>query len=264
MLNYKEYVSKSRTSDGKQPTVFFLHGLLGSADNWGSTCRELSEAGLRCIAVDQRNHGSSPHSSEMSYPLMADDLITVADSLGLDTFSIVGHSMGGKTAMEAALRHPNRIASIVVADIAPVQYKPAYVDYINALKKVELEGVTRRSDAGAQLEQLVPDRSLRMFFLTNLRKNEKGEFRWRINIDGITSNYANIWSAIGGGRSFSGPVLFMKGENSDFILDKHLDMMRELFPAFRLQVIENSGHWVHTEQPAIFRTGLRDFFTSSF
>ena len=116
------------------PAVFFLHGLLGCAENWRPTIRELSEAGLRCIAVDQRNHGSSPHSSEMNYRLMAEDLVRLADSLGINSFSAVGHSMGGKAAMEAALGFPDRVSSIVVADIAPRQYKPAYVDYINGFE----------------------------------------------------------------------------------------------------------------------------------
>ena len=216
ILNYKEY------GTDRLPAVFFLHGLLGSADNWGSTSRELTEAGLRCIAVDQRNHGSSPHSSEMNYPLMAEDLLRLADRLELEHFSVVGHSMGGKTAMETALRYPDRVKSVVVADIAPIQYKPAYTDYINSLKHVNLSGVKKRSDAGAELEKYITDRSLRMFFLTNLRKNDDGVFQWRINIDGITSNYENIWKAIEGGRRYDGPVLFLKGSESDFIQDKNL------------------------------------------
>lgn len=253
ILNSKDYGLQD------SPAVFFLHGLLGSADNWGSVSRKLSAEGLRCIAVDQRNHGSSPHSSEMSYPLMAEDLVRLADSLGLDKFSVVGHSMGGKTAMEAALRFPDRIMSLIVADIAPIQYKPAYVDYINALKDIKLEGVTRRSEAGDQLEAIVQDRSLRMFFLTNLRKDEDGHFKWRINIGGITSNYENIWKSIEVGRQYDGPVLFLRGDKSDFVQDKHFGLIGDLFPAFKVETIENSGHWVHTEQPADFLNHLREF-----
>lgn len=255
ILNYKEYGS------GRHPAVFFLHGLLGNADNWGASCRDLSEAGLRCIAVDQRNHGSSPHSSDMNYPLMAEDLIRLADHLGIEKLSVVGHSMGGKTAMEAALRYPDRLASVVVADIAPIEYKPAYTDYINSLKLIDLTGVTKRSDAGAQLERYIPDRSLRMFFLTNLRKNDDGVFQWRINIDGIVSNYENIWRAIDGGRRYNGPVLFLKGSESNFIQDKHHSLIRELFPSFRQRIIEGSGHWVHTEKPVVFRQLVREFLT---
>lgn len=253
ILNYKEYGLQD------SPAVFFLHGLLGSADNWGSVSRRLSAEGLRCIAVDQRNHGSSPHSSGMSYPLMATDLIRLADTLGIDKFSIVGHSMGGKTAMETALEFPGRLRSVIVVDIAPVQYKPAYVDYINALGNISFDGVTKRSDAGRQLEKIVPDRNLRMFFLTNLRRDEDGLFRWRINIDGITSNYENIWKSIDGGRQYSGPVLFLRGDNSDFVLDKHFSLIESLFPAFKVKTIEKSGHWVHTEQPEVFRTIITDF-----
>lgn len=257
ILNFKEYGSD------RHPVVFFLHGLLGSADNWGSTARELVESGLRCIAVDQRNHGRSPHSSEMSYPLMAEDLARLADSLNIENFSIVGHSMGGKTTMETALMFPERVTSVVVADIAPVEYPPAYTDYINSLKNIELDGIRKRSEAGAELEKYIPDRNLRLFFLTNLRKNDDGIFQWRINIDGITENYENIWHDIEGGRSYNGPVLFLKGSDSNFIQEKYYGLMKELFPAFRLSVIENSGHWVHTEQPEIFRKFVREFLKTT-
>ncbi|HAK46412.1 MAG TPA: alpha/beta hydrolase [Spirochaeta sp.] len=268
ILNYKEYGSDRLSAVGPflavepSSTVFFLHGLLGSADNWGSTSRELAEAGLRCIAVDQRNHGSSPHSPRMNYPLMAEDLIRLADSLGIEQFSIVGHSMGGKTAMETALSFPDRVISLVVADIAPVRYNPAYSEYINSLKLIDLSGVTKRSEAGAKLEQYIPDRNLRMFFLTNLRKGDDGILRWRINIDGITDNYENIWRAIEGGRSYPGPVLFLKGSDSDFIQEKYYGLMKELFPTYSLSTIEGSGHWVHTEQPAAFRQMLKEFLSS--
>lgn len=253
ILNYKEYGSD------RHPVVFFLHGLLGNADNWSSTSRELSESGLRCIAVDQRNHGASPHSGSMSYPLMAEDLVRLADSLGIDRFSITGHSMGGKTAMETALQFPERVNSVVVADIAPIAYKPAYTDYINALKNVNLDGVKKRSDAGAELEKYIPDRNLRMFFLTNLKKTDDGQLRWRINIDGIIDNYENIWRAIEGGRKYEGPVLFLKGSESNFIQDDNLGLIEELFPSYSLKVIEGSGHWVHTEQPEAFRQLLKGF-----
>jgi len=253
ILNYKDYGLQD------SPAVFFLHGLLGCADNWGSTSRVLSGEGLRCIAVDQRNHGSSPHSREMSYQLMADDLLRLADNLGLERFSIVGHSMGGKTAMETALRAPLRIKSLVVADIAPIQYEPAYTDYISSLGKVSLEGMKSRSEAGRELEKFIPDRNLRMFFLTNLRKDESGNYRWRINIDGITANYENIWKAIDDGRQYNGPVLFLRGDKSNFVQDKHFTLMRELFPAFDVRTIKDSGHWVHTEQPEVFRRLISDF-----
>ncbi len=257
ILNYKEYGSD------RFRAVFFLHGLLGSSDNWGSTCRALSEYGFRCIAVDQRNHGSSPHSPEMNYPLMAEDLVKLADALKLERFSVVGHSMGGKTAMEAALGYPERIKSVVVADIAPIQYKPAYIDYIDSLKQIDLSGIKRRSDADSLLAEYVPDRHLRMFFLTNLRRSDGGRFSWRINIDGITGNYENIWQAVEGGRVYNGPVLFIKGGNSGFIQDKNRDIIRQLFPSYTIKVIDGAGHWIHSEKPAEFREEVRKFLADT-
>ena len=259
ILNYKEYTADSHPASGPSSTVFFVHGLLGSADNWGATCRELSESGLRCIAVDQRNHGSSPHSAEMSYPLMAEDLIELADSLGIRRFSLVGHSMGGKAVMETALSYPDRLSSLVVVDIAPVEYKSNYNEYIDSLKLVDLSRVRRRADAGVQLERYVPDPELRMFFLTNLRKGEDGLFRWRINLDGITSNYANILRGIDAGRLYQGPVLFIKGMDSDFILEKYHSAIGKLFPSYSIKTVEDAGHWVHTQQPAVFRQYLKEF-----
>ena len=257
ILNYKNY------GEEDAPAVFFLHGLLGCAENWGSVCRRLSGEGLRCIAVDQRNHGSSPHSPEMSYPLMAEDLHHLADHLNIRRFSIVGHSMGGKTAMEAALIGADRIRSLVVADIAPIRYKPAYVDYINSLSEMNLDGVEKRSDAGRKLERFIPDRNLRMFFLTNLRKKEDGSFGWRINLDGITSNYDHVWEEIHGSRRYDGPVLFLRGGESGFITEPALEYIGELFPSYQLETIDGAGHWVHSEAPDDFRARVLRFIGST-
>ena len=271
ILNYKDYAPQNAESANGSDSgpvvsgspVFFLHGLLGNAENWASTARELSACGFRCITVDQRNHGSSPHSSEMSYPLMAADLIRLADSLGIGGFSIIGHSMGGKTAMETALSYPDRVRSLLVADIAPVEYEPVYKDYINALKKIRLDGLRSRSDANRVLEEHIPDRNLRMFFLTNLRKVEDGHYQWRINIEGIISNYSNIWHSIEAGRRYKGPVVFIKGSESDFIKPEHGAVITGLFPYCRLETIEGSGHWVHTEKPQVFRRICREFLENS-
>ena len=262
ILNYKEYCRDCREDSEPLPTVFFLHGLLGSADNWGTFCRDLSGKSLRCIAVDQRNHGSSPHFPDMDYPLMAGDLVELADSLDISRFSIVGHSMGGKTAMETALGYPERVKSIVVADIAPVEYEPEYREYIDSLKLVDLAGIRRKSEAGAILNEYIPDRRLSMFFLTNLRKEEDGHYRWRINIDGITSNYDNIWRGIEGGRSFNGRTLFLKGADSDFIIEEYMERINCLFPSYRLETIEKAGHWLHVDQPDKVKSLLAGFLGS--
>ncbi len=257
LLEFKDFGSV------RNQAVFFLHGLLGSSDNWKTTCLDISSEGLRCIAVDQRNHGNSPHSSEMSYPIMAADLIELADHLGIETFSILGHSMGGKTAMETALSFPERVLSLVVEDIAPVGYDPAYLNYINALKTIDTGSIKSRSEAVSSLEKVIPDRSLIMFFLTNLRRGEDGVYRWRINVEGITDNYHNIWRAIDKGRVFNGPNLFIRGEKSDFIRDSYLPEISELFPAYRMEIVSGSGHWVHSEKPDQFRSLVKKFFAET-
>ena len=161
--------------------------------------------------------------------------------------------------MEAALSAPARVRSLVVADIAPIRYKPAYVDYINSLAGLELDGVTRRSDAGRELEKFIPDRNLRLFFLTNLRKTDDGTFGWRINLEGIRANYDNIWKEIAGDRVYDGPALFLRGGDSDFIRDSYFGLIGEMFPSFSVETVDGAGHWIHTEQPEHFRESVSSF-----
>ena len=130
------------------------------------------------------------------------------------------------------------------------------------MKTIKLEGVTKRSEADRQLAEVVPDRGLRMFFLTNLRRGEDGIFRWRINLDGITGNYKNIWAGIDGGRAYNGRVLFLSGESSDFICEKDHELISGLFPSYHLETVPGSGHWVHTENPESFRQSVLEFLLS--
>ncbi len=258
LLNYKI------TNPEAPVPVFFLHGLLGNAENWGTIVKKLDRSApgkFRIITVDLRNHGESFHSDEMSYPLMAADLIELADHLGLQEFHIVGHSMGGKMAMETALANPARVKSVIVVDIAPVQYKSEYSIYINALRDLDLSGVKKRSDAGKLIEEIVPDRALRMFFLTNLKKDGEG-YKWRINLKGITSHYSNIWEPVKGGRVYSGPALFIRGGASDYVKDEYIPLIMQLFPAAELKTLEGAGHWVHSEKPDEFTELVSSFLTS--
>jgi esterase len=239
--------------------VFFLHGLFGNAKNWGPTVAALARSGFRCISLDQRNHGKSPHSDLMDYPSMADDLVELADRLGIGRFSAVGHSMGGKTAMEAALSAPGRIASLAVVDIAPVAYEPRYIDSLQALRALDLRTVGQKSDADLFLKDRIPDLQLRLFFLTNLVRENDGAYEWRINLEGIGSNYAALWKALDGGRSFEGPTVFIRGGESNFVAESHRPTMHALFPAFRCVTIEGAGHWVATDRPEAFLRALADF-----
>jgi esterase len=240
-------------------SVFLLHGLIGNANNWNPVAKDLAASGFRCISPDQRNHGKSPHSDLMSYPSMADDLFELADALGIRRFSAVGHSMGGKTAMEAALSAPDRIESLVVVDIAPVKYDPLFVDYIRALQSLDLRSVKKRSDADQFLQEKIPDENLRLFFLTNLVRTSDGGYQWRINLDGVIANYPNIWREVEPGRSFEGPTLFIRGSDSDFVTESHLAIIGELFPAYRCRTIVGAGHWVPTDRPEAFMRTLAGF-----
>ncbi|MDC7125548.1 MAG: alpha/beta fold hydrolase [Spirochaetales bacterium] len=253
ILQYKEYGLP------KDPTVFFLHGLLGSSSNWNTLCKKLSRGGLHCIAVDLRNHGLSPHRDKMTYPLMAEDVTALADSLGIEVFSLVGHSLGGKVAMEIALEAPNRVDKLLVIDIAPVAYEWALPDYITALKKVDVSKVEKRSNVEFQLKQYLQDEVVVSFLLTNLRKTSDGDFYWRVNLDSIIENFTNVGEALQAARVFDGAVLFIKGSDSDFIKNSYLMSMKELFPSYKVSVVEGSGHWVSYEKPEEFTRLVTDF-----
>ncbi len=257
ILNYRVF------GEDRRPAVFFLHGLLGNADNWTSTCREIAAYGFHCIAVDQRNHGSSPHCAEMSYPLMAEDLAGLADRLSIREFSLVGHSMGGKTAMETALRYPDRVSKLIAADMAPVRYEPVFEKYIKSLKLIDLSRIEKRSDAERELEKNVPDRTLRLFFLTNLRRAENDSYEWRINLDGIINSFDNISAAVEGGRRFTGPALFIRGSESDYVKDGYLGIIGDMFSSYELLTLEGAGHWIHADRPELFRAAVIEFLAGS-
>lgn len=190
---------------------------------------------------------------------MAGDLLETADDLGIERFSAVGHSMGGKTVMEAALSAPERIASLAVVDIAPVAYEPRFVDFLRALQTLDLRAVEKKSDADLLLKDSILDPDLRHFFLTNLVRSSDGTYSWRIDLDGISLNYPALWGALAGGRSYRGPALFIRGSGSDYISEAQLSALQSFFPASSCATIEGAGHWVATDKPEAFLSALSGF-----
>lgn len=239
--------------------LFFLHGLFGSVNNWAFAAASAARAGFRCIRVDLPNHGRSPRAPRMDYPSMAGDLLELADRMGMEEFSVVGHSMGGKAAMEAALASPGRIASLVVVDIGPGAYGPLYADTLRALRALDLGAVSSRADADRSLAAAIPDPALRSFLLTNLARGSEGAYRWRLGIEEIEADYGSIWAGLRGGRSFAGPSLFVRGANSRYIDEAQLRAIRSLFPAYRLTTIGDAGHWVPSDAPESFSDALLAF-----
>jgi pimeloyl-ACP methyl ester carboxylesterase len=241
------------------PPLFFLHGLFGNANNWAPIAARMALLGFRCLRPDARNHGLSPRTPAMGYPAMAGDLFDLAEALGIGSFALVGHSMGGKTAMEAALERPSRVERLVVVDIAPGAYEPRYEAELGALLGLELGALRSRSEADRRLSEAIPDETERRFLLANLRSEARGGCRWRIGLEEIEADYPALWAALERGRSYAGPTLFMRGGASDYIAEGRFAEMREFFPSQRLVAIEGAGHWVHSEAPDAFSDALAEF-----
>lgn len=243
-----------------QPAIVLIHGLFGSYENLGVIERSLS-AQYHVINVDVRNHGRSEHSDEMSYPLMAQDLAHTLDTLQLKQVALLGHSMGGKLAMAFALTYPERVSKLILADIAPVAYPPRHNSIFAGLQAVDLATISNRADADKQLSAYINEAGVRQFLLKSLVK-DNDHFYWRFNLAALQANYqALIGEPLVQGQ-FNGPVLFIKGGDSDYILPQHKSAIMQLFPAAQAKIIQGTGHWLHAEKPAAFTKLVQDFLLS--
>lgn len=231
------------------PPLVVLHGLLGSSRNWQTAGRDLTDQ-FHVLAVDLRNHGASPHAETMTYPEMMEDVVGWLDAQGLARVTLLGHSMGGKTAMLLACRHPERVERLIVADIAPKDYY--WVGHrVNfaAMNELDLESVHSRAEAELRLEARVHDWAMRKFLATNLERGDDGaSWRWTINLPAITAALPVLEkNSVEAGDRFAGPVLFITGGKSEYVgADDHA-AIREHFPAARIETIAESGHNPHME-----------------
>lgn len=241
---------------GQGQPVVLLHGLFGDLDNLKGLGRDLSED-FQVILVDARNHGDSFHSDHMNYADMASDLAATLDALDIDKAHIIGHSMGGKIAMEFALAYPQRALSVIAADIAPVAYDPKHRHILDALQQLELSTVTNRSEADQQLAKFIESKGVRQFLLKNLRRDDDG-YQWRINLDTLSQCYEEISGAVREGH-YDGPVLFIKGGDSNYLLSEHEAAIRQRFSQVDVKIIDGTGHWLHAEKPRIFNRLARAF-----
>jgi esterase len=240
--------------------LVLLHGLFGQGGNLGAAARALSGR-FRCLLPDQRNHGRSPHDPRMDYRLMADDLRQLLDREGIDRCHLLGHSMGGKVAMQFALDHPQRALSLLVADIAPVAYPPHHEATLAALQAVRAAGAGSRREAQRILDRATRDAAVSAFLLSNWTRRDDGSYDWRFNLDALETNAARLAAAPVGG-SYPGAVLFIKGERSDYLDAAYRGATLRHFPTARLKVIAGAGHWPHAEKPAVFNRLADDFFTA--
>ena len=253
-LNYLE------SGQGEQ-SVLLLHGLFGSARNLTRLASAL-EPDFRVFRVDLRNHGESFHFDTMSLREMADDVRRLLDFLGIERAALVGHSLGGKVAMQFALSWPQRVTRLVVADIAPVAYKPHHNATLAALCGIDLRALKSRAEADAALAAVEGELAVRQFLLKNLTRDSGGAWRWKLNLAAIDEAYDDLRQAPTG-EPYQGAMLFIKGELSAYIQDKHRSVMHRLFPLGELAVIDGAGHWLHAEKPEAFNSLVSEFLLRS-
>jgi esterase len=238
--------------------LLVLHGLFGSLENWRTLSKTFSRS-FAVFAIDQRNHGRSPHSDIFTYPAMAEDLKEFMQQRGLSSAHLLGHSLGGKTAMQLAVAYPEMVNKLVVVDIAPKAYPPGHDDIFHALYTLDIKAFRSRQEADTQLSATIPDAALRQFLLKNLEREASGTLRWRINLDSIHSNYAEILKEIRTDHPFDKPTLFIKGGQSDYIRQGDEPLIRQAFPQAQLVTIPAAGHWVHAEAPQEFARLVLEF-----
>ena len=252
--------------------VAFVHGLFGQGRNWTTIARGLA-GDHRVTLLDLPDHGHSPWTDRVDYVDMAERLAAELDLSG-EPVTLVGHSMGGKVAMQLALRRPELLRALVVVDIAPVEYPLSggrtedpdeeaspFAAYIAAMQAIDLTGLRSRTEADDALRDVVPSRMVRGFLLQNLEREGTAGWRWRLNLEVLCRDLDRLrgFPEPPPGARYEGPVLWIAGANSHYVLDRDRDRMQQLFPSTRLVRIKNAGHWVHSEQPETFTATLRRF-----
>ncbi|MBF7052378.1 alpha/beta fold hydrolase [Halomonas sp. KAO] len=242
---------------GDGTPLVVIHGLFGSADNWRSHIKAWEER-HRVVAVDLRNHGRSPHVEGMGYTAMADDILALLDSLSISRAHLLGHSMGGKVAITLARRAPERVASLIIGDIAPVAYGHDHDSVMAGLRRVKEGRPANRREADTMLAEHVKERAVRLFLATNLVRGEGEGLVLRLGLDEIQSDYESIMAEPAGSEPFTGPTLVLRGSASHYVADEHLPALRKVLPEAQLVTLD-AGHWLHAEQPEAFRGAIDSF-----
>ena len=249
----------SRKVGENGPDFVVLHGLFGSGKNWRSFAGSL-EDDFQVWTLDARNHGDSPHADSMSYQQMAEDVARFFVENELENVVLLGHSMGGKTAMQLALQFPDRIAALIVVDIAPVCYDHLHkqLKLIEAMQELHLAAEMSRSEIEKKLAVKIPEKRLLSFLMTNLNR-QNGQFQWRIGLEQIAAGMPDLLNYPELKSVFKGPVQFIGGENSAYLKFEYHALIRKYFPESRITMLENCGHWLHVEQPAAFQKTVNEF-----
>lgn len=244
---------------GEGKPLLILHGFLGMGDNWKTLGNKFSEDGFQVHLIDLRNHGRSEHTEDMNYQVMAQDIKDYCDSKGLKNILLLGHSMGGKVAMQAAGDFQDLIEKLIVVDISPKYYAPHHQQILDGLTALEKEALSSRGDAEDFLKKYIKDTGTRLFLLKNLYWKSKGELALRMNLRVLKEKINEVGAALPPGLRFNKPTLFIKGEKSGYISDEDLDLIQLHFPKAKVASIPGAGHWVHAEKMEEFYTEVLEF-----
>tara|TARA_R110002072_G_scaffold102440_2_gene225286 strand:- start:5345 stop:6163 length:819 start_codon:yes stop_codon:yes gene_type:complete len=246
---------------GEGVAVILLHGLFGSGSNLGVVARAL-QAQYAVYSVDLPSHGRSAWLADPTVPGMVARVLCWMDAQGIAQAHFLGHSLGGKVAMELALQQPERVLSLVVADIAPVRYAGSHDAVFAALDAVATSPCHSRQEAAERMSAFLEEDSVIQFLLSSLERDKEGGYRWRFDVAGLRAGYASLLDAPAAGRRYEGPVLFIKGSESDYLQEQYWPAVRTLFPVATVKVMDGCGHWLHAQKPALFTSIVSRFLAS--
>jgi len=232
-----------------QPLVL-LHGIYGSSDNWLTQARMLSSS-YHTLALDLRNHGQSPHDDAFDYPAMAADVLEFLEAHKLKDPVLIGHSMGGKVAMNLAVAHPEKVAKLIVVDIAPRSYNMRHDAILEGLQAIPIDKIKTREEADEVLAAFVRESEVRQFLLKNLQRKPGGGFKWKLNLPVIADKSEDIAVGLQFEGKFEKPALFVRGARSNYVKDEDMDHIRKVFPAAEMETFD-TGHWLPAEKPKEF------------
>lgn len=247
-------------SFGTGSALIILHGLFGISDNWVTLGKQFGK-GFRVLIPDLRNHGRSPHSERFDFASMEQDILELIEEETVGAVMLLGHSLGGRVAVNLAIHYPDRIQKLVVVDISLRKYSPRreHLDLLDAMHALDLSQPTRRTELEEQLRQRIPSQKVRQFLLKNLYWNESGKLAWRLNLPVIAESLPGIFDGAAVTGRYMGPTLFIRGERSDYILDSDLPAIHEKFPATTVRTIRGATHWVHADNPGDFYQVVSSF-----
>ena len=258
---------------GKGEPIIIVHGLYGSSDNWVGIAKKLA-SDFEVFAIDQRNHGQSPHSKEFNYDVLADDLLEFMHYQNLNSATLIGHSLGGKAIMQFAKQYPAKVNNLVVVDIAPKSYiksfnkrfeKLSHKKIIDSLLSIDINNIKSRKDADEKLIRILKEKRLRLFLLKNLKRKKDKSFYWTLNFKEINNNLKLIMEDVNFDKfkdEINIPTLFIRGENSNYIINEDIEKIQNVFINSEINTIEGASHWVHAEKPKELTESIRVFLNA--